>query len=628
MPRRFDIRDFKTITEEICDLWSDRKQKRKVRELHWSEVDRQIRMEPNRSHKMFVLPDGSPSDRIDPKKAWMPEMELPLQSQGLEISTADSRRLLRGDPWFEAHAEITDDYLERAEGLIQTEDGPVESGEIPAVRIAGDNDPPSQIAQEQANKIVASVINHNHRQYDFWGHLDLVNAEAFKYGVGIARARKVKKPVFIHTVRGVTKESVEIPMLVPRSIKNTYLDDSQAALMNEGHILGPGIINESKRRVEDVKMAANRGSADPENPDGGWMPKALNGLEGDENGFLTVLEFEGDLVISRKTVRSVVIPGAIVTIAVGTDKRVIRFRFRQMPFSSYLTFPYNPEDLDTPYASSILMKGMHIQKSAVFALNQAIMAAQLQTLPPVGWDKSDPTMAQTGGPVIEPGALWETVEGVNVHSFGDPGAMFQMYLGFLKQYEDLTGVTAPRLGAQTVSHTTAFAKEAEISRGTIRVVDYVDATLQGALTKWLYMEYVLTRESWKSQSVFLDAYQSFVTIDKAGLPDQAVFKAFGSGGPAELAQKQQQKQQAAQQAIQMDLLLIQQGQEGNLDIAKMQEQVLREGGWTDVDVFKRSNVPPEGAGARPEVEDGAGGDPGAAALSLQAFGPEVVGGQA
>lgn len=626
MPRRFDIRDFKTVAEEIVSLYNDRKQKRKDRERHWKEVDRQIRMEPCRAHKMIVLPDGSPSDSINPKKAWMPESELPLQSQALEISTADARRLLRGDPWFEAHAELTDEYLERAEGLVQTEDGDlVETDTPPAVRIAGPNDPPSQIGQENANKIVSGVLNHNHRQYDYWGHLDLINAEAFKYGVGVARARMVKKPQFIHTARGVAKETVEIPMLVPRSIKNTYLDDTEAALMNEGHVLGPGIINESMRRLEDMQMAANRGSKDPNDEMGGWMPEKFKGMEGDENGFLKILEFEGDLVISRKVVRSVVMPGVIVTVAVGTDVKIVRFRFRQMPFSSYLTFPYNPEDLDTPYATSILMKGMFIQKSAVFALNEALIAAQLQNGPPVGWDKSDIALASSGGPVIEPYAQWPTTEGVNVHAFGDPAAMFNMYLGFLKQYEDLTGVTAPRLGAQTVSHTTAFAKEAEINRGTIRVVDYVDSTLQGALTKWLYMEYVLTRDNWKSQSVFLDAYQSFVTLDKGGLPEQAIFKAFGAGGPAELAQKQQQKAAAAQQAIQMDLLLIQQGQEGNLDIAKMQEQVLREGGWTDVDVFKRSEVPAEGTGVGPEVEDDSGGDPGAAALSIQGFRPQAVG---
>jgi len=625
MPRRFDIRDFKTVAEEIVSLWSTRKQKRSTREKHWEEVDRQIRMEPDRSHKMHVLPDGKPDFRHpDPRKAWLPEPELPLQSQALEISTADARRLLKGKPWFEAHAELTDEYLQRAEGLVALPNGEaVETGR-PAIRIAGDNDPPSFVAQEDANKIAASVLNHNHRQYDFWGHLDLINAEAFKYGVGIARARKVKKPVFIHSARGVTKENVEIPMLVPRSIKNTYLDDSQTALMNEGHVLGPGIINESKRRLEDVQIAA-RGSSDPENEDGGWMPKALVGLDGDENGFLTVLEFEGDLVISRKSVRSVVIPGAIVTVAMGTDVRVIRFRNRQMPFSSYLQFPYNPEDLDTPYATSILMKGMFIQKSAVFALTQAMMAAQLITLPPVGWDKTDTTLASMGGPVIEPGAMWPTTEDVKVHSFGEPGAMFQMYLGFLKQYEDLTGVTAPRLGAQTVSHTTAFAKEAEISRGTIRVVDYVDATSEGPLTKWLYMEYVLSREGWKTQSVFLDAYKSFVTLDKAGLPDRAVFEVFGSGGPAEQAQKQERKRQSAQEAIQMDLLLLQQGQPGNLDIAKMQEQVLREGGWTDVDVFKRSDAAPEGAGVEPPVEDSAGIDPGAAAATLAAIRPQGVG---
>ena len=70
--RRFDIRDFNRAAEEIVSLHDSRKQKRAEKELEWNEVDRQIRMEPDKSHKMLPRPDGSPSDRPDPKKAWMP----------------------------------------------------------------------------------------------------------------------------------------------------------------------------------------------------------------------------------------------------------------------------------------------------------------------------------------------------------------------------------------------------------------------------------------------------------------------------------------------------------------------------------------------------------------------------
>jgi hypothetical protein len=72
----------------------------------------------------------------------------------------------------------------------------------------------------------------------------------------------------------------------------------------------------------------------------------------DDKGYVTLLEMEGDIVVPRKTVRSMVIPGAIVTVAIGGKEcgpgtnGVIRFRFRKNPFSSYLLFPYHYESAD------------------------------------------------------------------------------------------------------------------------------------------------------------------------------------------------------------------------------------------------------------------------------------------
>src|SRR5690606_21049100 len=142
-----------------CSVLEDRKDKRKDLEKIWKEVDRQVAMIPNISHKLFA--NGTP----DPSKAWMPEVELPLQAQTLEVLTSDARRMLSPDsgPWYTPHALMSDEYLRKVD--FQS-------------LIAGDeNDVPSLINQDAADKLVQGVMNHWHRQYDFWGNIDKINAE-------------------------------------------------------------------------------------------------------------------------------------------------------------------------------------------------------------------------------------------------------------------------------------------------------------------------------------------------------------------------------------------------------------------------------------------------------------------
>src|SRR3954466_8620695 len=93
--RKFDASDFNYLAEYIIEEHRVRKQRRNDRERQWKEIDRQIAMEPDISFKKV-------GDKIDTKKAWMAEMELPLQAQALEVLTADSRRMMFPDtgPWF------------------------------------------------------------------------------------------------------------------------------------------------------------------------------------------------------------------------------------------------------------------------------------------------------------------------------------------------------------------------------------------------------------------------------------------------------------------------------------------------------------------------------------------------
>lgn len=604
--RRFTQRDFDVAAEQIIDDFNTRQRKRADLEQAWKEIDRQVAMKPDISFKL------DETGRLIRGREWMPEMELPLQAQTVEVLTADARRMLFPDTgsWYIAHAETTDEYLNNG---------------LSSVRITGDqNDLPSLINQDGADKLVQGWGNFLRRQYDFAHHMDVINAEAFSYGMAIGRLRTVTKQVFMNTARGVQKEEKRLPVLFPRSIKNTYLDDSEFTVMNEGYMIGPSIIFHEFRRFSDLVIAASKGSNDPDREDGGWMPKNIRKVEPDKDGQVELLEFEGDLVISRRTTRSMVVPGAIVTIVKGKkgSRQVVRVRFRKHKFSSYIEFPYHTENMGNPYATAPLMKGKPIQKAATEALNRFLQAAILSTEPPIEFDRDNPHFVQSGGPNIAPRAQWGTNGGdsITVHNdIGDPGALLAGYQGLLAQYSDVTGINAPRLGAQTVSHTTAFSKEAELSRGVVRTVDYTRSTLKGPLTKFLHMEYEMGRDAMgnREDTVYLEPYRGFVTLTRQGLPENATFDALGSGGPAEEQAKQARRLQAVQFAIQLEAFSQSQGLPPDLNIRAIKEQVMLDGGWTDTDPFFEGT---DGSDTRaPALSGAAGANAGPAAAVVQAL---------
>jgi hypothetical protein len=595
--RRFDARDWGFIVEYVISEYERRKQARSDRERHWKEIDRQIAMEPDIGFKK--LPNG----QIDAKKVWMAEMELPLQAQALEVLTADARRMMFPDsgPWFRAHAEMTDEYLRGADfqSIIHGDEAEV----------------PSQINQDNADKLVEGFCLHLFRQYDFNTRMDRVNAESFKYGMGVARARMETKNVYIHEARGVRKETQKIPVLVPVSIKQLYLDTPMAS-MHSAQMFGDAHIAEDWIKLENLQVAANKGSNDPANPEGGWMPKNVKGMTADSDGYVHILELEGDLVVPRETVRSVVIPGAIVTVAVGgkngdeVSRSVVRFRFRKHPFSSYLLFPYHYEDVTNPYPASPLMKGRTVQIMCVDALNRLMDSGALKNAPPVSYDKTDQNFASTGGPEVFPYALWGSSDPNSIKAHmeigGDQAALANVLALALSMYADLTGTQPPRLGAQTISHTTAFAKDAELQRGAVRTVDYVRQSGAGPVTRWLDMAYRMGRETIGRGPVsfFIDAYGGFVEVPKEMLPERAIFEWFGAGGPAEEAQKKQMRLESLMMALKIDQVDLPMGGKPVVNKAAAIEQLLREGGWTDVD-FLTVDTPPAAAPESPAIAQAA-----------------------
>lgn len=604
---RFDSRDWDYIAEYVIEEFEARKGRRRQREKYWAEVDRQCRMEPDIKHKS--LPNGAP----DSTKAWMAEMELPLQAQALEVMTADSRRFQFSDQenWFRAHAETTEEYFNRV-------------SEEPI--ILGENDVPSDINQENADKLVEGFVNHIYRQYDFESRWDKINAEAFKYGTGVGRMRMYTKNLYIHEAKGVRKETQKLPILVPCSIKNLYLDDAKPS-MHSATEIGPAHIACDYVRLENLYLAASKGSKDPNDEDGGWMPKNMRGIQANDDKYVEVIEYEGDLVVPRKTVSSLYIPGVIVTVvkgAKGSDDRVtrgvIRFRFRQRPYSSYLIAPYHYEDSCEVYSTSPLEKGRPVQMMAVDALNRWLDSAALKNRPPVGFDRTDMEMVGKGGPMIFPGAQWATNDPQAINVFGevggDPSNMTAAMQMAVNLYAELTGVLPARLGAQTVSHTTAYSKEAELQRGAVRTIDYVKSLGKGVFPRMLSMTYEMGRDAMKrgKMSFYIDDYDGYVEVSKDQLPEKVSFEWLGSAGAGEEQAQMQRQFQGMQLAIQLDNLRAQQEAQGiqsTIDFKIAIKSVLRKHGWADVDAVVNEVQ---------QAQPGGQADPGIQAVALQQLG--------
>ena len=576
--------DYRRIAQAVVAEYEARKKRRGDLEKIWGEIDRQLRMEPEKSHKMNVR------KQIPAENAWMPEVELPLQAQTLEMLTADSRRMRfpKNRNWFKCRAALTEAYLERFEAA----GSPFPGEKGPNARAI--------MNQDNADRLAEGVLGHWHGQYNFRGHVDKVDSQAFTYGVGVGRLRKVERKVLGHDARLGPKDQ-RIPVFVPRDIKKIYLDDNPYSVMNEGYTIGPNIIDTRIMSLADLMAAANAEDGDQESEFGGYRKDEIKRLVADKRGNVTLYELEGDLVFDRGS-ETIVQEDVVITAATGKSGNEALVRIRKGEgFCTYLIHEYHVENPATAYATSPLVKGMPIAKAAAQALNRVIESGLLKNHPPVGYSKDDPTLVARGGPIIQPHAKWPSVEEIRVYTElgGEPATMFAIFEGLVNLYYDVTGVNQPRLGAQTKSHTTAFAKDVEITQGSVRTVDYVNSTLEGPLTKLLQLEYRmgLSEMKGKQNMIYIEQWNEFVEISKDHLPDIVHFLAIGAGAPSEDQAQNNARLESAQFAIQLDQFAAQLGKKPKLDHGKLIQEVLSNGGWTDV-----SSITIEEQGEAPAID--------------------------
>ncbi len=602
-----------TALDDIADyIYSElkmRKKKRKWLNDQMKDIDRQLRMEPDVLYKK--LPDGSP----DKKNAWMPEMELPNQSQTLEVLCADARRMMFPDSgeFFKAIAYAPDAFLENFK-------------ENTNFIVGSEIDLPSVITNENVNNYVEGWVSYVLKQFDHQRAWDSINSESFKYSMGVGRIRMVSKSIFTHDNYNTYNRSFKLPVLVPLPLKNVYLDDRTFDYMSSGAIVGPSVIFEQSRKLSDIQMEAKRQKTDDDFMSGGWITSALEGLEPDKNGMVGLIEYEGDIVVPKSGDMddSMFIPNAIFTVICGKNdgkatNKLLRVQYNKLPSSSYIFAPYQSEHIDCAYGTSPLIKGNVVQKAASETLNRSMQTIMLAAQPPVKYSRDDLYFKAKGGPNIYPGAQWATEGDVETIRIGDPASMMAAYSAFLNQYSDVTGVNPPRLGAQTVSHTTAYAKDQEIERGTVRTVDYVRG-LKNPMEKWLSMCYSLSRDALGQdvEQAYMQQYNAYVNVRADLLPEKVCFEAVGSGKPLDNAAKLNQQIQAIMSVIQLNTLAVQSGLAQPLNYDAIQRHLLSKAGITDVDAI--TTIPQGNAQGQPLLGTGQGDrafNPAAQTIALQ-----------
>jgi hypothetical protein len=529
--RRFSNDEWVAIADFVKAELARREQAkiRKAKEALWDEVDRQIAMEP------------SPREIVTGTKGdWFPNTELSWQFNALEVIAADARSLKFPNTldWYTVSADISTEYMERFSkrrgAKIEAEGANIEKFRSVAPLVDGGG--LMKLNQETADILAKSTLDYYHSLYDFRGQINLLDMSAIKYGTFVARIRPVKLAKFSNEYRGVT--NIVGPAVIPCDIKNTYLDDSPPALLQEGISTAPTIIRKTKQRLEDMLAGARKGG-----PDRGWILDQVKLIEEstdteERKNIVDIIEAEGDLYVPRPSGKdTLILENVIVTVTESKGvARPIRFQEAPTPFRSYVSGCYMRDDMTSPYGSSPLMKGAPIQEIGTLVANSLAAVAALRGEPPIAWDRNDPNLIDTGGPEWYPGASFPTdsPNAVEILETGSLTELLQVFLGFKDHYEDLTGVNDPRRGAPARSHTTRGAAEIEASKGLARTSDFVEDQEKGPLTSMLYMEWEIIKSVLKSpQKIFIGqgGIEGWANVAAADLADRVHFKVQGSEGP-------------------------------------------------------------------------------------------------
>lgn len=490
--RRVNEKDWKQVEEYVKKELSRRETDsfRKLHELIWKEVDRQVYMK-------------APEVRNRDKNDWHSAVELGELAKASETITADVMRLLfpNSRAWFESHVEIPS-QLDPNTGKNTTD----------------------QKAQFFIDGVIRALMAQQHLDFGLKSRIALSVKEALHHGSFVAEARD-ESAMLVYGGSGI--QSVKAPVWVPHSMWNCYPDPNPSVIGSNMFYTGSMIIKEYMPRYK-LKDAARI--------EFGWMPsqiskipKRKNQNKDVETDDLELVKYFGDCVIERND-GDIFLPNSKVILANGV---IVFYAPNKLPFPNILYNGYEKLDVRDPYFTSPLIKLSPMHKLATTIANKYVDCIALNVEPPGAYDANDPQMVADGGPKLVPSAMTGTKylgKGVQFFPVGDPNAALAGLQLTLDQIKKGHGSDAAPV-FNSPGDKTATEARIENQRGEVRVVDFVDK-LEFSLKSFLYMQHEINKQELETYSFYnpeMDA-PDFMRMTREELPQSVHFDVVGSRG--------------------------------------------------------------------------------------------------
>lgn len=494
--RKIRKTDWDKVGELVQSIYDERKKSnfRREHEEKWSEIDRQIAMNPMKR----VSEQGK-----EIGNDWRSALELGELSKASEIITSDVMRITfpTEKVWFQPHVYLswpTDPKTGKPKSNSEK--------------------------QKVADGILRNLMSQQHQDFGFKSRFRLSVKESLHHGSFVAETRFEKE---LMVKDGGMVKSVGSPVWVPYSMWNAYPDPSPSVIGANMFYTGSMVL------VDYMPLAKLKRLAKSD----GWMEGRLSKVEEQEHDVkgrktkdVELVKYYGDISIERAD-GDIYLPNAKVILANG---ELVYYAQNELPYPSVIYGGYERQDVRDPYYTSPIIKQSPMQKFATVMVNKFADGVGLKIEPPIEYDGNDPDYVQNDGPVIAPGAKTPTKsmgKGMTVIDIGDPSYALKAAEVGLRNMQEGTGVSALRSGTANSDRQTAFEVNKVAQGAEVRTIEFVDQLSPG-LRSFLHMQHELNRMHMTEYEFYNDEMHTpdVIRAKKSDIQANACFEVVGSRG--------------------------------------------------------------------------------------------------
>lgn len=458
--KKLTRKNWNQAEQQVLKELEDRKSSRYRinQEPKWKEVDRQVSME---SLDRYTAED---------EDAWRNVLELGELTKSSEVWSADVRRLVFTQKWFDPHSDIP--------GELDPETG----DQIKSVEL-----------QNEVDGHIRALMMQQHSDFGLKSRVDLSVKEALHHGSYVAVVQWENQ--LLSNEHGIEVKGA--PVWVPYSMWNCYPDPSPSIVGNPFYQGSMIIIAYMPRyRVKSLK------SVNKEYPffNLDKVDERTNKNGEEDTDDVELIYRYGDLVIERAG-EDIFLPNCRVILANNT---IIHYRPNPMPFPEVIYNGYERLDVRDPYYVSPLIKMSPMQKIGSILSNQLLDSIEGKIKPPIAYNSNDPEFVRNGGPRLAPGSKTghKGSADIKVLDIGDSEPALAGLQFILQQIQSGTAVGGPRTGVSSGTEQTA-TEVSTIQQGSeLRTVDFVDKHESHGLLPFLMMQHELNKR-------FLDNYSYY-----------------------------------------------------------------------------------------------------------------------